>query len=79
MVNPAKLMKIMSAKNKFGATHPKFMAFIKNVICTGVEEGTVIEVTVTKPGMKAVKTNLSVKNSDRELFDQLKDLTSKSI
>ena len=29
MMNPATLMKIMSAKNKFTANHPKFVAFLK--------------------------------------------------
>ena len=29
MMNPAALMKIMNAKNKFQANHPKFLAFIK--------------------------------------------------
>lgn len=28
MMNPANIMKIMNAKNKFTANHPKFVAFL---------------------------------------------------
>lgn len=51
-MNPAMLMKLMSAKNKFVQNHPKFEAFVKAVFLgnSGITEGTVIEITVTKPG-----------------------------
>ena len=31
MMNPANIMKIMNAKNKFTANHPKFVAFLNAV------------------------------------------------
>ena len=31
MMNPANIMKIMNAKNKFTANHPKFVAFLSAV------------------------------------------------
>ena len=43
MMNPADMMKIMSAKRKFDANHPKFSAFLKAVLSRPIEEGTVIE------------------------------------
>lgn len=75
MVNPASIMKIMSAKNKFTSNHPKFEAFIKAVFSQGIEEGTVIEITVQKPDREPVTTNLKVQQSDLELMEELKELT----
>ena len=74
MINPASLMKIMNAKNKFTENHPKFVAFLNAVFANGVEAGTVIEMTVTKPGEAPVTANIKVQQSDLELLAQLKEL-----
>ena len=72
MINPAAAMKVMKAKNQFVSNHPKFAAFFRNVLTGGVQEGTVIEITVTRPGEET--TNMRVQQSDIELFQNLKDL-----
>lgn len=74
MMNPASIMKIMNAKNKLTENHPKFVAFLNTVFSTGVTEGTVIEITVTKPGEEAITTNMRVKQSDLDLMRELQDL-----
>ncbi len=76
MVNPAVLMKLMSAKNKFAQNHPKFEAFLKAVFLGNnpIPEGTVIEISVTKPGEQPITTNLKVQQSDLELVEELKHL-----
>ena len=74
MMNPATIMKIMNAKNKFTENHPKFVAFLNTVFSTGITEGTVIEITVTKPGEAPITTNMKVKQSDLDLMNELKDL-----
>lgn len=73
-MNPAALVKLMGAKNQFTASHPKFAAFLKNVLATGMEEGTVIEITVTKPGQAPVTGNMKVLQTDLELFASLRDM-----
>lgn len=73
-MNPAILMKLMTAKNKFTANHPKFVAFLSAILKNGIEEGTVIEITVQKPGQEAVTSNLKVSQSDLDLFQELKEL-----
>lgn len=73
-MNPASIMKIMKAKNTFTANHPKCMAFLNTVFKGGVEVGTVIELTVTKPGQAPVTTNIKVQQSDLDLLNELKDL-----
>ena len=56
------------------AAAPKFMAFLKQVLFNGVEEGTVIEVTVTKPDGEPVTSNIRVTAEDMALFNSMKDL-----
>ena len=74
MFNPASLMKLMGAKNKFEKNHPKFIAYLSAVFSGGIPEGTILEVTVTKPGMEPVTSNIVVKQSDLELMEELKNL-----
>lgn len=74
MLNPGSIMKLMSAKKKFTDNHPKFMAFLERVFSMGVTEGTVIEITVTRPGEEPVTTNMKVKQSDLELMRELEEL-----
>ncbi len=73
-MNPAMMMKIMGAKNKFNQNHPKFMAFLNAMFSSGLEEGTVIEITVTKPGQGPVTSNLRVTRDDLELLETLKEM-----
>lgn len=73
-MNPAILMKLMSAKNTFAANHPKFVAFLNAVFQNGVEEGTIIEITVQKPGQNRVTSNIKVQQSDLDLLQSLKEL-----
>lgn len=76
MMNPASIMKIMNAKNKFTANHPKFAAFLDRVFSMGITEGTVIEITVTKPGEEPIATNMKVMQSDLDLLEELKGLAN---
>lgn len=74
MINPATIMKVMNAKNKFEANHPKFGAFIKAAFGQGVVEDTIIEISVTKPGCETITSNIKVKQSDLELLQELQQL-----
>ena len=75
MINPSSIMKLMGMKSNFEANHPKFAAFTQNVLKQGVPEGTIIEITLTRPGQEPIMTNMKVKESDLELLQGLKDLT----
>jgi len=74
MMNPATMMKIMNAKNKFTENHPKFVAFLNKIFSMGVTEGTVIEITVTRPGEEPITTNMKVLQSDLDLMNELQQL-----
>jgi len=73
-MNAALIMKLMSAKNEFSRNHPKFEAFMNSILSREMEVGTVIEVSVTRPGEAPVTTNLKVQQSDLELLAELKEL-----
>lgn len=74
MMNPAAIMKLMAAKSKFDKNHPKFGAFLKAAFGGGIEEGTVMELTVKKPNGEELTTNIKVQQSDLELLEELKSL-----
>lgn len=74
-MNPASIMNLLSAKAQFENNHPKFMAFAKSVFSRPLEEGTIIEISVTRPGEEPVTANIKVQQSDLELLNELKDLT----
>ena len=67
-------MKVMKAKNQFVSNHPKFAAFFRNVLTGGVQEGTIIEITVTRPGEEPMTTNMKVQQYDIDLFKNQKYL-----
>lgn len=46
---------------------------------SGIEEGTVIEITVTKPGETPVRANIKVMDSDLELLRGLKEMSEGGI
>ena len=73
-MNPAILMKLMSAKNTFTKNHPKFVAFLSTVFKNGIEEGTVIEISVQKPGQEKITSNIKIQQSDLDLLQGLKEL-----
>ncbi len=73
-MNPAAMFKIMQAKNTFTKNHPKFEAFLRNVMADKIVEGTVIEVSIQRPGEEAITTNIRVQQSDLDLVQSLKEL-----
>lgn len=77
MMNPATMMQMMNSFKTFEATHPKFVAFVKTMFGKGIEEGTIIELTVTNPGQDPVTTNIRVQQSDIELIKQMSELAKR--
>jgi hypothetical protein len=74
MMNMGNIMKLMSFQSRFAQTHPKFAAFFQNVTAQGIEEGSVIEITVTKPDGTATTGNMRVQQSDLEMLQELKNM-----
>ena len=74
MMNLQSLFKLKSAWETFTGNHPKFPAFLNAVAQSGMEEGTVIAFTVTRPDGEVIESNLKLTTEDLELFRTLKDL-----
>lgn len=74
MINPAKLMKLKSLKEQFDENHPKFQRYLQFASKSALQEGAIIEITVTPPQGKPVSANIKVLKSDLELFDSAREL-----
>lgn len=75
MMNPAKILKLKGAWDKFTQNHPKFPMFMNAIRNQGIEDGAVIEIIITSPEGKVLSTNLKVSQSDKELFTELAELS----
>ena len=64
----------MSAKNTFTKNHPKFVAFLTKVFQDKIEDGTIIEISVQKPGQEKITSNIKVQQSDLDLMQGLMEL-----
>lgn len=73
-MNPQNMMQFMSAISTFRNNHPKFAEFMSKFFKNGVPEGSVIEITVTRPGEEPVTTNMRVQQADLDLIQQLKNM-----
>lgn len=73
-MNPAALFKMQGAFRKFQGNHPKVVSYFSSVFGNGIPEGSVIELTVTKPGEEPVTTNMKVTKDDLELIQTLKEM-----
>ena len=48
MMNPASLFQMKALWDKFVANHPKFPKFLQAAAASSIDEGTIIEVKITK-------------------------------
>ena len=75
-MKPMNLLKMKQSLEQFTSRHPRFSMFIQDVFQGGIEEGTIIEISVQQPGRDKVVTNMKVQQSDLELFQDLKNMKS---
>ncbi len=76
-MNPMDMMHVVTALNTFKETHPGFSNYLRDMAAGGIPEGSVIEITITKPGTEPVTGNMKVKQSDLELFETLKGMSGR--
>ena len=75
MIGPKTIITLKKAKDTFEKTHPKFAAMFGSLISGNmIDEGTIIELTVTRPDGTHVKGNMKVQPSDMEFFRELSQL-----
>ncbi len=72
-MNLMNLMQLKESWAVFKDNHPKFPRFLKAALNGSLKEGSVVEIHITPPEGKTLTTNLKLKASDLELFEQWKD------
>ena len=65
-MNPSAILKLMSAKAAFTKNHPKFSAFCKAAFSRPIEPGTIIEISLHRPGEEPMMANIKVQQEDLE-------------
>ncbi|RZT02050.1 SRPBCC family protein [Cuneatibacter caecimuris] len=73
-MNPIKMMKLKNGWEQFKKRHPKFPPFLQAAAANGLQEGSVLEMTITLPDGRSMTANLKVQKEDLELLQELKDL-----
>lgn len=73
MFKANKILKAKKAWSIFTKNHPKFPGFMNAVYNDAIEEGTIIEINVTKESGQTLTTNLKLTESDIKMFRELKE------
>ncbi|MCR5641145.1 MAG: hypothetical protein K6G04_07335 [Lachnospiraceae bacterium] len=73
-MNPSAMFQVMEAFKRFQSNHPKVVSYVKTVFGPGLPEGTVLEITCTKPGEEPVTTNMKITQDDLDLLQSLKNI-----
>ncbi len=74
-MGPADMLKFVEMKNRFEANHPKILSFFRKEVLSGIPEGTVLELTITKPGADPVTANMRVTADDLEMLAAMRNMT----
>ncbi len=77
-MNPMDWMKIAAFKKQLESNHPKVISFLKRIMGREWEEGTILELSVQRPGEEPICTNMKVTASDLEILRQLRELAKGS-
>ena len=72
--NPTKMIRLIGELKQFDTRHPKMARFIDQQLMGDLPEGTIVEVTVTKPGQEPVAGNFKATMEDNQLFKDLKEV-----
>ena len=70
--NPGMMFKIKGAWERFIQNHPKFPMFLRAAAATGY----IIEVKITDTEGKTICTNVKLTDSDMDLIDVIKDMST---
>lgn len=73
--NPIKMMQARTAMAQFEKRHPKIRGFLESVSADALQEGTVVEVSVTTPQGRNYITNIKVTKEDIELFQNARQVS----
>ena len=73
-MNPRRMLELAKLQQKFKKNHPKVFPFLKAAAEKALQEGSVVDISVTTPEGKFMRTNLRIKPEDMEIVEQLKQM-----
>ena len=74
-MNPMLLLQLKPAWEQFKTNHPKLMNFVKAASKDGfMDEGTLIEISITNSSGKTIASNVRVKQEDRTFLTTFKSV-----
>lgn len=73
-MNPMQLLKIKGMWDQFTQRHPKFPAFLSAMAQGAINEGSVLEITVTTADGRKISSNLKVTREDMEMVEEVKNV-----
>ena len=74
MINPMTVMKMFNERHQFIKNHPEFYPFVKQTFGGEIPTGTVIEISVQKPGEEVKAVSMKVQDSEKALFHAVQDM-----
>lgn len=75
--NPAMVFQMLNLWNRFKKNHPKFPLFLKVAAEKGVQEGSIIEIRVTRADGESFETNLRLSADDMAMLEEMKSMKPK--
>lgn len=78
MFHPNMILQIKNMWDRFQMNHPKFPRFLQVVGAECMQEGTIIEISVTKPDGENITSNLRLNETDMEMIAALRELSRQS-
>ena len=72
-INPMAMLRFFKEKNEFESRHPKAVSFLENEM-ENIPEGTVIEITLNRPGETPVSANFKMTAEDVKFMGEMKKI-----
>lgn len=76
-MNPRKMMELARMQQEFKKNHPKVLPFLKAASEKAMQEGSIIDISVTTPAGEVLRTNMKVRTEDLELLKEWKNMREK--
>jgi len=74
MFNPSMIFQMKSMWERFERNHPKFPRFMQAVGRDYIQEGTVLEISVTRADGENVTSNIRLTKDDMEMIETLRQM-----
>lgn len=76
-MNVRRMLQMQRLLSQVRKNHPKFEPFVRAVSHHAIQEGTLVDITVTEPSGKSYRTNLKLTAADLEVIKEVKQSRGK--